>query len=171
MLVTEGALWCACQWEDLAVLLPFFPIGQAWALACQWAPGILDLATSSLRELWEMPVTKYMEPSCPEPRNLWDVSVETSIHWPVGSWAGVQSHSLGEWRNWLQLAGSSGNPVLWTQVTVSALCYFWTGLQLVSLRWQSNTRKGVCLGQFQVTLRRVTLLIRQLKCFNNKSTY
>ena len=76
-------------------------------------------------------------------RFRWSFHPDENNHWPVGSWAGVQSHSLGEWRNWLQLAGSSGDPVLWTQVTVRALCYFWTGLQLVSLRWQSNTRKGV----------------------------
>lgn len=57
------------------------------------------------------------------------------------SW--VQSHSRRLERNWLQLACSSGNPVIWTHVMASALCYFWTVLQLVSLQWQNSTRKGI----------------------------
>lgn len=148
MLVTERALWCACQWGDLAVLLPFFPIGQAWALACQRAPGILDLAISSLRSCGKCQSPSTWSPAAQSPEICGTFPLKLPSRWkqPLAcrklSWDAVPLTWRVE-RNWLQLAGSSGNPVLWSQVTVSALCYFWTVLQLVSLRRQSNTRKGV----------------------------
>lgn len=109
------AIQCRCvvQGKDADPLS--FSLRASMRRLGQWAPSILDLATRSLWESWKMAAAQDLEPSRPEPRNLWEVSVETSVQMKTTTgyreWSsGADPLTGGRGRTWCSLAHSSGHP-------------------------------------------------------------